>query len=151
MLPTLALVTAGVWPLSDVIVRRRRARCYAPAMIDEGLALGRCLSVWYLCLLSPRDRLTEGGRHAETDLRHEPVPGRLHRRARRRHRLERAERRAVRVVDRPDAGGRSVAVRAQAVGDDERLLADRRPAARRQPGGDRVRAPLAEHAEGGVL
>src|SRR5262249_3952916 len=41
MLPTLAEVTAGVWPLSDVIVRRRRARCYAPAMVDERLALDR--------------------------------------------------------------------------------------------------------------
>src|ERR671915_2614322 len=37
-------------------------------------------------------------RHAKTDLRHEPEPGRLHRRARRRPRLECAERRAVPVV-----------------------------------------------------
>ena len=36
--------------------------------------------------------------------------------------------------DRPDA------VRAQAVADDELPLADRRPAAQRHPGGDRVRA-----------
>ncbi len=35
---------------------------------------------------------TEGWRRAETDLRHESDPGRLHRRGRRRHRLERAER-----------------------------------------------------------
>jgi len=41
MLPTLAVVTAGVWPLSDVIVRRRHAQCYAPAMVDERLALDR--------------------------------------------------------------------------------------------------------------
>src|SRR5664279_2383256 len=46
-------------------------------------------------------RLTGGRRHAETDLWHEPEPGRLHRRARRRPRLERAERRAVPVVVRP--------------------------------------------------
>src|SRR5215831_3412188 len=78
------------------------------------------------------DRLTGGWRRAETDLRHEPDPGRLHRRTRRRHRLERAaERRTVPVVARPGAGERPVAVRAQAVGDDELLLADRRPAAQR--------------------
>src|SRR5437764_11362325 len=72
------------------------------------------------------DRLTGGWRHAETDLRHERDPGRLHRRTRRRHRLERAaERRTVPVVARPGAGKRPVAVRAQAVGDDEFLLADR--------------------------
>src|SRR5580700_5186742 len=72
------------------------------------------------------DRLTGGWRRAETDLRHEPDPGRLHCRTRRRHRLERtAERRTVRVVARPGAGERPVAVRAQAVGDDELLLADR--------------------------
>ena len=41
MLPTLVVVTAGVWPLSDVIVRRQRARRYAPAMVDERLALDR--------------------------------------------------------------------------------------------------------------
>src|SRR5215472_7214694 len=41
MLPTLAVWTPGVWPLSDVIVRRRRAGCYAPAMVDERLALDR--------------------------------------------------------------------------------------------------------------
>src|SRR5882757_6607386 len=97
------------------------------------------------------DRLTEGWRHAETDLRHEPDPGRLHRRARRRHRLERAERRAVPGLVRPVAGDRPVAVRAQAVADDELLLADRRPTAQRHPGGDRVSAPLAGHAESGVL
>src|SRR4030081_2589644 len=73
------------------------------------------------------DRLTGGWHHAETDLRHERDPGRLHRRARRRHRLERAaERRAVPVVAGPGAGERPVAVRAQAMGDDELLLADRR-------------------------
>src|SRR4029079_6656064 len=98
------------------------------------------------------DRLTGGWHHAETDLRHERDPGRLHRRARRRHRVERAaERRAVPVVARPGAGERPVAVRAQAMGDDELLLADRRPAAQRNPGGDRVRTQLAGHAEGGVL
>src|SRR3954464_12288490 len=87
------------------------------------------------------DRLTGGWRRAETDLRHEPDPGRLHRRARRRHRLERAAgRRAVPVVARPRAGDRADAVRAQAVGDHELLLADWRPAARRHPGADRVRA-----------
>jgi hypothetical protein len=37
------------------------------------------------------------------------------------------------------------------VGDDEFPLADRRPAARRHTGGDRVRPPLAGYAEGGVL
>src|ERR1700722_5480443 len=74
------------------------------------------------------DRLTGGWRRVETDLRHEPDPGRLHRRARRRHRLERAaERRTVPVVARPGAGERPVAVRAQAVGDDELLLARRGP------------------------
>src|SRR5690348_18111875 len=98
------------------------------------------------------DRLTGGWRRAETDLRHEPDPGRLHRRGRRRHRLERAaERRAVPVVDRPGAGEQPVAVRAQAVGDDELLLANRRPAAERHADGDRVRADLAGHTEGGVL
>ena len=50
-----------------------------------------------------------------------------------------------------EQASRPVAVWAQAVGDDELLLADRRPAARRHPGGDRVRAELAGHAEGGVL
>ena len=70
--------------------------------------------------------------------------------ARRRPRLERAERRAVSVVARPGVGDRAVDVRAQAVGGDEFPLADRRPAAQRQPG-DRVRAELAGHAEGGVL
>src|SRR6476646_6979951 len=98
------------------------------------------------------DRLTGGGRRAEIDLRHEPDPGRLHRRARRRHRLERAaERRAVPMVARPGAGDRPVAVWAQAVGGHEHLLADRRPAAQCHPGADRVRAELAGHAEGGVL
>src|SRR4051812_49961533 len=63
-------------------------------------------------------RLTGGLRHAETDLRHEPKPGRLHRRARRRPRLERAERRTVPVVVRPGGGDGPGAVRAQAVGDD---------------------------------
>jgi len=42
MLPTLAVVTAGVWPLSDVIVRRRRARCYAPAMVERLALDWRC-------------------------------------------------------------------------------------------------------------
>src|SRR5712671_3160369 len=98
------------------------------------------------------DLLTGGWHHAETDLRHERDPGRLHRRARRRHRLERAaERRAVPVVAGPGAGERPVAVRAQAMGDDELLLADRRPAAQRNPGGDRVCAKLAGHTEGSVL
>src|SRR5918911_4426025 len=85
-------------------------------------------------------RLTGGRRHAETDLRHEPDPGRLHRRARRRPRLERAERRAVPVVVRPGGGDGPGAVRAQTVGDDELALADRRPAAWRHTGADRVRA-----------
>src|SRR5690606_16439488 len=90
-------------------------------------------------------------RRAEAGLRHEPVPGRLHRRAGRRSRLERAERRAVSVVARPGAGDWSVAVWAQAVGDHEFLLADRRPAAGCHPGPGRVRAELAGYAEGGVL
>ena len=86
----------------------------------------------------------EGWHDAKTDLRHERDTGRLHRRDRRRHRLERAgERRAIPVVARPRAGERHVAVRAQAVGDDELLLADRRPAAQRYPGADRVRGELA--------
>src|SRR5215207_7792613 len=99
----------------------------------------------------PRPTDRKAWRHAETDLRHEPDPGRLHRRARRRPRLERAERRAVSVVAQPGVGDRAVDVRAQAVGGDEFPLADRRPAARRHPGADRVRAELAGHAEGGVL
>ena len=37
------------------------------------------------------------------------------------------------------------------MGDDEFPLADRRPAAWGHTGGDRVRPPLAGHAEGGVL
>src|SRR6267143_1929501 len=69
-----------------------------------------------------------GSRHAETDLWHEPEPGRLHRRVRRRPRLERAERRAVPVVVRPGGGDRPGAVRAKTVGDHELPLADRRPA-----------------------
>src|SRR5437764_6127700 len=95
-------------------------------------------------------QLTGARRHAETDLRHEPEPGRLHRRARRRPRLERAERRTVPVVVRPGGGNGPGAVRAQAVGDDELPLADRRPAAGRHTAGDRVRPPLAGDAEGGV-
>src|SRR6478752_7509190 len=96
-------------------------------------------------------RLTGGSRHPETDVWHEPEPGRLHRRARRRPRLERAERRAVPVVVGPGGCDGPGVVRAQAVADDELPLADRRPAARRHTGGDRVRPPLARHAEGGVL
>src|SRR5256714_9592873 len=95
--------------------------------------------------------LTVGWRHAETDLWHEPEPGRLHRRVRRRPRLERAERRAVPVVVRPGGGDGPGAVRAQTVGDDELPLADRRPAAWRHTGADRVRPALSGHAEGGVL
>src|SRR5829696_1511835 len=114
-----------------------------PIVIDQFPAPSRSR------LPRPTDR--RAWRHAETDLRHEPDPGRLHRRARRRPRLERAERRAVSVVARPGVGDRAVDVRAQAVGGDEFPLADRRPAARRHPGADRVRAELAGHAEGGVL
>ncbi|CAA9392715.1 MAG: Dihydrofolate reductase, partial [uncultured Quadrisphaera sp.] len=88
---------------------------------------------------------------AETDLRHEREPGRLRRRARRRPRLGRAERRAVPVVVRPGGVDGPGAVRAQGVGGDERPLADRRPAARRHAGADRVRPPLAGRGEGGVL
>src|SRR2546423_12916534 len=88
-------------------------------------------------------RLTGGWRHAETDLWHEPEPGRLHRRARRRPRLERTERRAVPVVVRPGGGNRPGAVRAQIVGGVELLLADRRPAAWRHTGGARARPPRA--------
>src|SRR5262244_3916739 len=82
------------------------------------------------------DRLTGRRRRADTHLRHEPEPGRLHRRARRRHRLERAERRAVPVVVRPGGCDGPGVVRAQTVGDDELPLADRRPAAGRHTGGD---------------
>jgi len=59
--------------------------------------------------LDSRNRLTERhGRHAETDLRHEPDPGRLRRRARRRPRLERAERRrATRATCGWSAGRRA--------------------------------------------
>src|SRR3954452_16697481 len=60
---------------------------------------------------------------AQTDLRHEPEPGRLHRCARRRPGLERAERRAVPVVVRPGGGDRPGAVRAPTVGGDESPLA----------------------------
>src|SRR6201993_3142731 len=74
----------------------------------------------------PRPTDRKAWRHAETDLWHEPEPGRLHRRARRRPRLERAERRAVPVVVRPGGGDGPGAVWAQAVGDDELPLADRR-------------------------
>ncbi|CAA9268642.1 MAG: Dihydrofolate reductase, partial [uncultured Blastococcus sp.] len=88
---------------------------------------------------------------AKTDVRHERVAGRLHRGARRRSRLESAERRAVPVLVRPSRGDRPGAVRPQAVGTDELALADRRPAARRHTGAHRVRPPLAGHAEGGVL
>ncbi|CAA9399393.1 MAG: Dihydrofolate reductase, partial [uncultured Nocardioides sp.] len=88
---------------------------------------------------------------AETDLRHEREPGRLHRRARRRPRLGRAERRAVPVVVRPGGGDGPGAVRAQAVGDDELPLADRRSTAWRHSCAGRVRSPLAGHVEGGVL
>ena len=55
------------------------------------------------------------------------------------------------MVVRPGGGDRPGAVRAQAVGDDELPLADRRQAAGRHTGGDPVRQPLAGHAEGGVL
>src|SRR6184192_2697727 len=48
-------------------------------------------------------------------------------------------------------GATGLALRAQTVGDDELPLADRRPAAWRHTGADRVRPPLAGHAEGGVL
>src|ERR1051326_6104750 len=96
-------------------------------------------------------RLTGGCRHAETDLWHEREPGRLHRRARRRPPLERAERRVVPVVVRPGGGDGHGTVRAQTVGDAELPLADRRPAAWRHTGAHRVRPPRAGHAEGGVL
>src|SRR3989337_4183396 len=96
-------------------------------------------------------RLTRGQRYAETDLRHDPEPGRLHRRARRRPRLERAERRTVPVVVRPGGGDRPGAVRAQAVGAHELPLADPRPAARRHTGADPGRPPPAGHAHAGVL
>src|SRR5438034_11637151 len=52
--------------------------------------------------------------------------------------------------DRVGATGLAL-VRAQTVGDDELPLADRRPAAWRHTGADRVCPPLAGHAEGGVL
>src|SRR5690554_4556559 len=79
----------------------------------------------------PTSRLTrsEVSNHEKADLRDEREPGRLHRRTRRRHRLERAVRRALPVVVRPGGGDRRGAVRAQALGDDELALADRRPAA----------------------
>src|SRR6202521_1113491 len=72
--------------------------------------------------------LTGGCRHAETDLWHEPEPGRLHRRVRRRPRLERAERRAVPVVVRPGGGDGPGAVRAKVVGEDALSLTDPGPA-----------------------
>jgi hypothetical protein len=67
------------------------------------------------------------GRDAETDLRHEPDSGWLRRCGRRRHRVARAERRAVSVVARSGAGDRPVAVWAQAMGGHEFLLADQQP------------------------
>src|SRR3712207_7572570 len=76
---------------------------------------------------------------ASIDAAREPEPGRLHHRARRRPRLERAERRAVPVVVRPGGGDRPGTVRAPTVGDDELPLADRRPAAWRHTGADRDR------------
>src|SRR6478609_423360 len=87
---------------------------------------------WSVHRLLTHGRLT----HAETDLWHEPEPGRLHRGARRRPRLERHERRAVPVVVRPGGCDGPGAVWAQTVGDDEFPLAVRRPAARRHTGGD---------------
>src|ERR687885_738708 len=83
-------------------------------------------AVW---VCTPRTDAREAARDAETDLWHERERGRLHRRARRRPRLERAERRAVPVVVGPGGGDGPGAVRAQTVGDDELPLADRRPAA----------------------
>src|ERR671921_696109 len=94
-------------------------------------------------------RLTGGLRHAEIDLWHEHEPGRLHRRARRRPWLERAERRAVPVVVRPGGGDGPGAVRAQTVGDDELPWAARRPAPWPHTGEDGFRPPVAGHAEGG--
>src|SRR2546430_17664748 len=91
----------------------------------------------------PRPTDRKAWRHAETDLWHEPDPGRLHRRARRRPRLELAERRAVPVVVRPGGGDRPGAVRAQTVGNDGLPLADRPPAARRHTGGVRGGPPPA--------
>jgi dihydrofolate reductase len=52
------------------------------------------------------------------------------------------------VVVRSGGGDGPGAVRAQTVGDDELPLADRRPAAWCHTGADRVRPPLAGHAEG---
>src|ERR1041384_4299998 len=95
-----------------------------------GLTDDSCAPCWSVRRIPTHGRLT----HAETDLRHEPEPGRLHRRARRRPRLERAERRAVPVVVRPGGGDGPGALRAQTVGDDELPLADRRPAAWRHTG-----------------
>src|SRR5258708_13174046 len=90
-------------------------------------------------------RLTGGRRHAETDLWHESEPGRLHRRVRRRPRLERAERRAAPVVVRPGGGDGPGAVRAQTVADDELPLADRRPAPWPHTAPDPLPPPLTGH------
>ena len=51
------------------------------------------------------------------------------------------------MVVRPGGGDKPGTVRTQTLGDDECLLADRRPAAKRHTGADRVRSPLAGHAE----
>src|SRR4051794_29407958 len=88
--------------------------------------------------------------HAETDLPHEPEPGRPHRRARRRPRLERAERRAVRVVVRPGRGATGPALYGRKLWE---TMSSHWPTADQQPGATpapRVH-PLAGHAEGGVL
>ena len=55
------------------------------------------------------------------------------------------------MVARPGAGDRPAPVRAQAVRDHEFLLADRRPAAGRHSGADRVRAKLAERTPKAVF
>ena len=55
------------------------------------------------------------------------------------------------VVQRPGPRARCLPLRPQAVGADERALADRRPAAGRDARGGRVRPHLAGDAEGGVL
>src|SRR5829696_7152182 len=99
----ICLLSAGAVPAAGRRWCRPGSRLAArPRRPPPGGLLGAGLP-----MISPRRaglyaeyRLT-GVTHAETDLWHEPEPGRLRRRARRRPGLERAERRAVPVVVRP--------------------------------------------------
>src|SRR4051812_30867134 len=82
---------------------------------------------------------------AEAVMVRDAQPSRLHAAD---HRLERDQPASTGIALGPST---PPATGAAAVGDDELPLADRRPAAGRHTGGDRVRQPLAGHAEGGVL